>query len=85
MIKFKDFMSAYESELWTRDSDNQKAEPIEIWFEQEKYLFTIDCHEGNIEDLKKFVSKKVFESYVEKIWLEQKTGRIGITLTNEDK
>lgn len=83
MIKFKDFITANMTVLWENDPLKETAEPIEILFDESKFLLAIDWYNGNEDDLKKFVSKKVYDSYVEKIWLDQNTGRIGITLTNE--
>lgn len=83
MIKFKDFITANMTELWESDPLKEIAEPIEVCFDEHRFLFAVDWHISNKDDLKKFVSKKVYDSYVEKIWLDQNTGRIGIALTNE--
>lgn len=81
MIKFKDFMSAYVSELWDYDDDEKETiQPIEVWFEENKFLLAVDWFDGNDEALKKIVSKKVFESEISGIYLNQETGRIGIKL-----
>lgn len=84
MIKFKDFVTSYTSELWGQDGTNETPEPLEVYFgEDGMFLFAVDWHKNNMEDLKRFVSKKVFESYVEKIGLRQDSGRIFVRLTDK--
>lgn len=79
-LEFKTFISSYIPNLG--NNPQYSPEPLEIRFEETKFLLAIDWYRNNIEELKEFVSKEVFNSYVEKIWLNQEDNRIGITLTS---
>lgn len=79
-IDFKTFVSSYIPNLG--NNPQYSPEPLEVRFEETKFLLAIDWYRNNIEELEKFVSKEVFNSYVEKIWLNQEDNRIGITLTS---
>ena len=46
-----------------------------------KFLLAVDWHRHNLQELENILSEKVFNSYVEKIWLNQEDNRIGVTLT----
>ena len=79
-LEFKTVISSYIPNLG--NNPQYSPEPLEIRFEETKFLLAIDWYRNNIEELKEFVSKEVFNSYVEKIWLNQEDNRIGITLTS---
>lgn len=79
-IDFKTFVSSYIPNLGNNPQYN--PEPLEVIFEETRFLLAIDWYRDNIEELEKFLSKEVFNSYVEKIWLNQESNRIGITLTS---
>lgn len=79
-IDFKTFVSSYIPNLG--NNPQYSPEPLEVRFEETKFLLAIDWYRNNIEELEKFLSKEVFNSYVEKIWLNQEDNRIGITLTS---
>ena len=78
-IEFKTFVSSYIPNLG--NNPQYSPEPLEVVFEETRFLLAIDWYRNNIEELEKFLSKEVFNSYVEKIWLNQEDNRIGITLT----
>ena len=78
-IDFKTFVSSYIPNLG--NNPQYSPEPLEVRFEETKFLLAIDWYRNNIKELEKFLSKEVFNSYVEKIWLNQEDNRIGITLT----
>lgn len=78
-IDFKTFVSSYIPNLG--NNPQYSPEPLEIVFEETRFLLAIDWYRNNIKELEKFLSKEVFNSYVEKIWLNQEDNRIGITLT----
>lgn len=80
MIKFKDFITSYKVKMCDPE---EKAEPIEIYYDKANSLFGIELHKNNKNSLKKIVSEEIYDSYVEEIWVNQNTGRIGIALTNE--
>lgn len=85
MIKFKDFVTTYVAKLVSQSKEYGIVEPLEVYSEDlGAFMFAIEWHYGNINDLEKIVSKELFESYVEKIWLNQESGRIGITLTKTE-
>jgi hypothetical protein len=88
-IDFKTFIINYIPNIYESYSKDYTPEPIEINFaygdEDEynhtKFLFAIDWHTRNLQDLEKILSKEVFNSYVEKFWLDQDNNRICLTLT----
>lgn len=88
-LDFKTFIINYIPNIYENYSKNYTSEPIEINFaygdEDEynhtKFLFAIDWHTRNLQDLEKILSKEVFNSYVEKFWLDQDNNRICLTLT----
>lgn len=88
-IDFKTFIINYIPNIYESYLKDYTSEPIEINFaygdEDEynhtKFLFAIDWHTRNLQDLEKILSKEVFNSYVEKFWLDQDDNRICITLT----
>lgn len=55
---------------------------MDIRFDDMKFLLAVDWHRHNLQELENILSEKVFNSYVEKIWLNQEDNRIGITLTS---
>lgn len=79
-LEFKTFATSYIPNLYGEHSE-YSSEPLEILFDDMKFLLAIDWYRNNIKELEKFLSKEVFNSYVEKIWLNQEDNRIGITLT----
>ena len=80
-LEFKTFVSSYLPNLYG-DNSRYSPEPLEVLFEGTNFMLAINWYIGNIKELEKFVSKEVFNSYVEKIWLNQEDNRIGITLTS---
>lgn len=80
-LEFKTFVSSYLPNLYG-DNSRYSPEPLEVLFEGTNFMLAIDWYIDNIKELEKFVSKEVFNSYVEKIWLNQEDNRIGITLTS---
>lgn len=80
-LEFKTFVSSYLPNLYG-DNSRYSPEPLEVLFEGVNFMLAIDWYIDNIKELEKFVSKEVFNSYVEKIWLNQEDNRIGITLTS---
>lgn len=89
-IDFKTFITSYIPNIYKDYSKDYSAEPIEINFAYEdednednytKFLFAIDWHTRNLQDLEKILGKEVFNSYVEKFWLDQDDNRICLTLT----
>lgn len=88
-LDFKTFITSYIPNIYESYSKDYTAEPIEINFaygdEDEynhaKFLFAIDWHTRNFQDLENILSKRIFNSYVEKFWLDQDDDRICITLT----
>lgn len=88
-IDFKTFITSYIPNIYESYSKDYNAEPIEINFaygdEDEynhmKFLFAINWHTHNLQDLENILSKRIFNSYVEKFWLDQDDNRICITLT----
>lgn len=90
-IDFKTFITSYIPNFYSKISKEYSPEPIEINFsygdeddyEYAKFLFAINWHTRNLQDLEKILSKEVFNSYVEKFWLDQDDNRICITLTEE--
>lgn len=78
-IDFKTFVSSYIPNLG--NNPQYSPEPLEIVFEETRFLLAIDWYRNNIKELEKFLSNEVFNSYVQKIWLNQEDNRIGITLT----
>ena len=90
-IDFKTFITSYIPNIYESYSKDYSAEPIEINFSYgddddynyTKFLFAINWHTRNLQDLEKILSKEVFNSYVEKFWLDQEDNRICITLTEE--
>lgn len=79
-LEFKTFISSYIPNLG--NNPQYSPEPLEIVFEETRFLLAIDWYRNNIKELEKFLSKEVFNSYVQKIWLNQEDNRIGITLTS---
>lgn len=79
-IEFKTFISSYIPNLG--NNPQYSPEPLEIVFEETRFLLAIDWYRNNIKELEKFLSKEVFNSYVQKIWLNQEDNRIGVTLTS---
>ena len=90
-IDFKTFIINYIPNIYESYSKDYSPEPIEINFsygdeddyEYTKFLFAINWHTRNLQDLEKILSKEVFNSYVQKFWLDQDDNRICITLTEE--
>lgn len=90
-IDFKTFIINYIPNIYESYSKDYSPEPIEINFsygdeddyEYTKFLFAINWHTRNLQDLEKILSKEVFNSYVQKFWLDQDYNRICITLTEE--
>ena len=80
-LEFKTFVSSYLPNLYG-DNSRYSPEPLEVLFEGTNFMLAIDWYIDNIKELEKFVSKEVFNSYVEKIWLNQEDNRIGVTLTS---
>lgn len=88
-IDFKTFITSYIPNIYESYSKDYNPEPIEINFsygdeddyEYTKFLFAINWHTRNLQDLEKILSKEVFNSYVEKFWLDQDNNRICLTLT----
>lgn len=88
-LDFKTFITSYIPNIYESYSKDYSSEPIEINFsygneddyEYTKFLFAINWHTHNLQDLEKILSKEVFNSYVEKIWLDQDNNRICLTLT----
>ena len=79
-IDFKTFVSSYIPNLG--NNPQYSPEPLEVIFEETRFLLAIDWYRDNIKELEKFLSKEVFDSYVQKIWLNQEDNRIGVTLTS---
>lgn len=79
-IDFKTFVSSYIPNLG--NNSQYSPEPLEVIFEETRFLLAIDWYRDNIKELEKFLSKEVFNSYVQKIWLNQEDNRIGVTLTS---
>lgn len=79
-LEFKTFISSYIPNLG--NNPQYSPEPLEIVFEETRFLLAIDWYRNNIKELEKFLSKEVFNSYVQKIWLNQEDNRIGVTLTS---
>lgn len=80
-LDFKTFVSSYIPNLYDKTLP-YSPEPLEVLFGETRFLLAIDWYRNNIKDLEKFLSKEVFNSYVEKIWLNQEDNRIGVTLTS---
>lgn len=80
-LEFKTFVTSYIPNLYGEHSE-YSSEPLEILFDDMKFLLTIDWHRHNLQELENILSEKVFNSYVEKIWLNQEDNRIGVTLTS---
>lgn len=88
-IDFKTFITSYIPNIYKSYSKDYSPEPIEINFsygdednyEYTKFLFAINWHTYNLQGLEKILSKEVFNSYVEKFWLDQDDNRICVTLT----
>lgn len=78
-IDFKTFVSSYIPNLG--NNPQYSPEPLEVVFEETRFLLAVDWYRNNIKELEKFLSKEVFNSYVQKIWLNQEDNRIGVTLT----
>ena len=79
-LDFKTFVSSYIPNLG--NNPQYSPEPLEVVFEEPRFLLAIDWYRNNIKELEKFLSKEVFNSYVQKIWLNQEDNRIGVTLTS---
>lgn len=82
-IDFKTFITSYIPNFYSEISKEYSPEPIQINFEDTRFLFAVDSYRSNLEEFEEFVSSKVFNSYVEKFWLDQDDNRICITLTEE--
>ena len=82
-IDFKTFITSYIPNFYSEISKEYSPEPIQINFEDTSFLFAVDWYRSNLEELEEFVSSKVFNSYVQKFWLDQEDNRICITLTEE--
>lgn len=79
-LEFKTFATSYIPNLYGEHSE-YSSEPLEICFDDMKFLLAVDWHRHNLQELENILSEKVFNSYVEKIWLNQEDNRIGVTLT----
>ena len=79
-LEFKTFATSYIPNLY-REHSEYSSEPLEILFDDMKFLLAVDWHRHNLQELENILSEKVFNSYVEKIWLNQEDNRIGVTLT----
>ena len=79
-LEFKTFATSYIPNLYGEHSE-YSSEPLEILFDDMKFLLAVDWHRHNLQELENILSEKVFNSYVEKIWLNQEDNRIGVTLT----
>lgn len=79
-LEFKTFATSYIPNLYGEHSE-YSSEPLEIRFDDMKFLLAVDWHRHNLQELENILSEKVFNSYVEKIWLNQEDNRIGVTLT----
>lgn len=79
-LEFKTFVTSYLPNLYDKTLP-YSPEPLEVLFGETRFLLAIDWYRNNIKELEKFLSKEVFNSYVEKIWLNQEDNRIGVTLT----
>lgn len=80
-LEFKTFATSYIPNLYGEHSE-YSSEPLEILFDDMKFLLAVDWHRHNLQELENILSEKVFNSYVEKIWLNQEDNRIGVTLTS---
>ena len=80
-LEFKTFATSYIPNLY-REHSEYSSEPLEIRFDDMKFLLAVDWHRHNLQELENILSEKVFNSYVEKIWLNQEDNRIGVTLTS---
>ena len=80
-LEFKTFATSYIPNLYGEHSE-YSSEPLEIHFDDMKFLLAVDWHRHNLRELENILSEKVFNSYVEKIWLNQEDNRIGVTLTS---
>lgn len=80
-LEFKTFATSYIPNLYGEHSE-YSSEPLEIRFDDMKFLLAVDWHRHNLQELENILSEKVFNSYVEKIWLDQEDNRIGVTLTS---
>lgn len=80
-LEFKTFATSYIPNLYGEHSE-YSSEPLEIHFDDMKFLLAVDWHRHNLKELENILSEKVFNSYVEKIWLNQEDNRIGVTLTS---
>ena len=82
-IDFKTFITSYIPNFHSEISAKYSPEPIQVHFEDASFLFAVDWYRSNLEELEEFVSKEIFNSYVEKFWLDQEDNRICITLNKE--
>lgn len=80
-IEFKTFATTYLPNLYDKTLP-YSPEQLEILFGETRFLLAIDWYRNNIKELEKFLSEEVFNSYVEKFWLNQEDNRIGVTLTS---
>ena len=82
-VLFRDLVSLYMQNI-LHPVDGEVIEPMIIRWDNRCYMFAVDWHILNKEDLKKFVSKEVYEAAVDKIYLNDQ-GRIVVVLDTGTK
>lgn len=78
VVLFRDLVSLYMQNI-LHPVNGEVIEPMIIRWDNRCYMFAVDWHALNKEDLKKFVSKEVYEAAVDKIYLNEQ-GRIVVVI-----
>ena len=81
-LEFKTFITSYMLDFYKNTALNYTPEPIEVIFNEAEFLLGIDWYKDNHKDLEKFLSKEVYNSYIDKIILNQEHDRIQVVLTS---
>ena len=77
-ILLRDFIATHAADLMP-DTKLEETEPLVIIDNEKKYLFSTSWHIHTEQDLKRFLSKDMYDAYVDKFYISD-SGRIHVVI-----
>lgn len=77
-ILLRDFIATHAADLMP-DTKLEETEPLVIIDNGRKYLFSTSWHIHTKQDLKRFLSKDMYDAYVDKFYVSD-SGRIHVVI-----
>ena len=77
-ILLRDFIAAHAADIMP-DTKLEETEPLVIIDNDRKYLFSTSWHMHTKQDLKRFLSKDIYNTYVDRFYVSE-SGRLHIVI-----